>query len=217
MQENRKAKGTAGGIPVFCAYDKIVELSELRPNPKNPNQHPEEQVALLAKIIEVQGWRAPVTVSTLSGYIVRGHGRFLAAKLIGCPVPVDYQDYKSEDEELADLVADNRLAELSEIDNKLLADVFAGLQDIDVSLTGYTRDEVDEINAALEESLMADIDDVKSKPEVKLHKLKFDSTEIPMTDTEYDRLKEMLDDYVDENGVVFGFVGWLIDDRNSED
>lgn len=217
MQENRAAKGTAGGIPVFCAYDKIVELSELRPNPKNPNRHPEEQVALLAKIIETQGWRAPVTVSTLSGYIVRGHGRFLAAKLIDCPVPVDYQDYKSEDEELADLVADNRLAELSEIDNKMLADVFAGLQDIDVSLTGYTRDEVDEITEALEESLMADIDDVKSKPEVKLHKLKFDSTEIPMTDTEYDRLKEILDDYVDENGVVFGFVGWLIDDRNSED
>lgn len=36
-------------------------------------------------------------------------------------MPVDYQNYTNEAEEYADLVADNRIAELAEIDNKLLA------------------------------------------------------------------------------------------------
>lgn len=70
MIEN-KIKGMAGSIPVFCAYDAILPVEEIRPNPKNPNQHPGSQVELLAKIITKQGWRAPVTVSTRSGLVVR--------------------------------------------------------------------------------------------------------------------------------------------------
>lgn len=215
MQDNMRVKGEAGGTPVFCAYDKIVPVGEVRPNPKNPNQHPEEQIELLAKIIQVQGWRAPVTVSTLSGLVVRGHGRLMAAIHAGLShVPVDYQHYDSEEAETADLIADNRIAELAEIDNKMLADLFGSFdaESIDVSLTGYTAGDVEEITAALQESVMADIDEVKSKSEAALHKLRFDSTEIPMTDSEYEQLKEVLDSYVDENGVVFGFVGWLLND-----
>ena len=215
MQDNIRAKGQAGGIPVYCAFDKIVPAGEMRPNPKNPNQHPEEQIELLAKIIQAQGWRAPVTVSTLSGLVVRGHGRLMAAIHAGLShVPVDYQHYDSEEAETADLIADNRIAELAEIDNKMLAELFGGFdaEDIDISLTGYTAGDVEEITAALQESVMADIDEVKSKSEAALHKLKFDSTEIPMTDSEYEQLKEVLDSYVDENGVVFGFVGWLLND-----
>ena len=36
-----------------------------------------------------------------------------------------------------------------------------------------------------------------------------------MTESEYEQLKDVLDSYVDENGVVFGFVGWLLNDYNS--
>ena len=140
-------KGRAGDIPVYCAFDAIVELADLRPNPQNPNQHPDSQIELLAKVIRAQGWRAPVTVSARSGLIVRGHGRYMAARLIGCPVPVDYQHYESEEAELADLVADNRLAELAEIDDTLLAAIMAGLNDAnyDTELTGYDA----ELTAAL--------------------------------------------------------------------
>ena len=37
-------KAYAGSVPVFCAHDAIVPLKDLRPNPKNPNQHPPEQI-----------------------------------------------------------------------------------------------------------------------------------------------------------------------------
>ena len=121
-------KAWADGIPVFCAHDAIIKTSELKPNPKNPNQHPPEQVKLLGAIIRGQGWRGPITVSTRSGLIVRGHGRLMAAQLEDlAEVPVDYQNYASEAEEMADLVADNRIAELSDPDTKMLAEVFADI------------------------------------------------------------------------------------------
>lgn len=69
---------TPDGFKVYCAYDEIVEIDSLKPNPRNPNRHPEAQVKMLARIIGEQGWRAPITVSRRSGYIVRGHARRLA-------------------------------------------------------------------------------------------------------------------------------------------
>ena len=104
-------KAYAGGVPVFCAHDAIVPLKEIQPNPKNPNQHPPEQIKLLASIIRATGWRAPITVSKRSGLVTKGHGRLMAAELEDLTeAPVDYQDYASEAEELADLTADNRIA-----------------------------------------------------------------------------------------------------------
>ena len=62
-------------ISIHCAHDELVDITTLVPNPRNPNRHPDKQIELLAKIIQNQGWRAPITVSTRSGFIVRGHGR----------------------------------------------------------------------------------------------------------------------------------------------
>ena len=152
----------AGDIPVFCAFDKIVPLEELKPNPKNPNRHPEDQVELLAKVIEAQGWRQPVKVSTRSGLIVSGHGRYQAAVLLGCPVPVDFQDYPGEAEELADLLADNRIAELAEMDDKMLAELFAVIDESDLSadITGY----VDDAALALVDAIDGDLEIVGEVP-----------------------------------------------------
>ena len=137
----------ASGIPVHCAHDEIVDADELVPNPRNPNRHSEEQLRLLAKIIKHQGWRAPITVSNRSGFIVRGHGRLVAAKLLAAEcVPIDRQDYATEAEEWADLVADNRLSELNEMDpvslKELLQELDSGLLaalGADMELTGYTE------------------------------------------------------------------------------
>lgn len=112
-------------IKVYCAHTEMVDSATLIPNPRNPNTHPKKQIELLAKIIQSQGWRAPVTVSNRSGFVVRGHGRLLAALLLGSMVPIDRQDYESEADEWADLIADNRIAELSEIDDTLLAELLA--------------------------------------------------------------------------------------------
>jgi ParB-like chromosome segregation protein Spo0J len=139
---------TRDGVAVHCAYDELVELGELTPNPYNPNTHPPEQITLLAKIIIKTGWRCPVTVSRRSGLMVRGHGRLLAAQAAGMTVaPVDYQDYQSEEEERADLVADNRIPELAELDPMKLGDNlrFLEAQGADLEVAGFMSVDVAEL------------------------------------------------------------------------
>lgn len=155
-QTTAEPKAQADGVPVFCAHDAIVDVKELQPNPKNPNQHPPEQIKALGAIIRATGWRGPITVSTRSGLIVKGHGRLMAAELEGLKqVPVDYQNYASEAEELADLTADNRIAELATIDNRMLAEVFADIDtgEIPFMLSGYTEEDYGNIVTALSEAL----------------------------------------------------------------
>ena len=161
-------KAWADGVPVFCAHDAIVDVAKLVPNPKNPNQHPDSQIQLLGRIIRQAGWRQPITVSKRSGFIVKGHGRLAAALLEGMKeAPVDYQNYTTEAEEYADLVADNRIAELAETDNKLLADIFAEIDtgEIPMELTGYTEDEVEGLVTALSEALHNDLNEPDEIPE----------------------------------------------------
>ena len=166
-------KARADGVPVYCAHDAIVDVAKLVPNPKNPNKHPDEQIQLLGRIIRQTGWRQPITVSTRSGFIVKGHGRLSSALLEGLKeVPVDYQNYASEAEEYADLVADNRIAELAEIDNRMLADIFADIDtgEIPMELTGFTEKEVEDLITGLSEALHTDLtepDEIPEAPEAE--------------------------------------------------
>ncbi len=136
-----------GKIEVHCSFDEMVPAHDLKPNPRNPNKHPKKQLEVLRRVIEATGWRAPVTVSKRSGLIVRGHARYLVAVSLGCDVPVDFQDYSSDEEELADLTADNRIAELAAIDDDLLKDILRDLKeaDFDVELTGYDEEKISKI------------------------------------------------------------------------
>lgn len=114
---------------IFCKYDELVAVDALKEHPKNPNTHPEDQVTLISRVIMTNGWRMPIIVSKLSGYIVKGHGRYQAALRAGWQsVPVEYQEYSSNVEELADLVADNKIAELSFFSNDDLSMIIADIK-----------------------------------------------------------------------------------------
>ena len=146
MADENKARILADGIEVWCAYDKLVKVEELIPHPKNPNTHPQNQIKILAQNIRYHGWRHPIVVSKLSGYIVTGHGRLEAAKELGVSiVPVEYQNFASEDNELAVLVGDNRLAELSSLDLNGLQDIIDGFKasDFDTILAGFEPTDLD--------------------------------------------------------------------------
>lgn len=104
-------------IPIYCAFDKLCKPEDLRPHPNNPNIHPEGQLQRLAAIIRRNGWRNPVVVSSLSGCVIKGHGRLGAAMAGGFDaVPVVVQEYATPADEAADLVADNLIAEESRLD-----------------------------------------------------------------------------------------------------
>lgn len=104
-------------MKVRCTFDKMVPLSELKGHPKNRNTHPTEQIRRLAEILEYQGFRYPIKVSLLSGFVTSGHGRIEAARLNGwTEVPVNFQEYDSEAQEYADVQADNAIASWAELD-----------------------------------------------------------------------------------------------------
>lgn len=127
-----------------CAFDQLINLAQLRPNPKNKNVHSAEQIERLAKIIAYQGQRSPIVVSNRSGFITKGHGRLEAIKALGWEsAAVDFQDYDSEESEYSDMVADNAISLWSELD---LGGINLDLQDIgpfDIDLLGLKDFTVD--------------------------------------------------------------------------
>ena len=165
-KETKPKAITEDGFKVFCAFDSLTATDDLKPNPNNPNKHPKEQIKQLAKIIKFNGWRAPITVSKRSGFIVRGHGRLAAAKELGTTsVPVDFQEYDDDASEYADLIADNQIAELSAtddlmLDNLLSSDIF---KDFDLDLAG--------IRANLLGESVLQVETQQTKPYDYLHAL----------------------------------------------
>lgn len=157
-------KTKASDIDVYCRHDKLVDITELIENPRNPNTHPEKQIALLAKIIRAQGWRSPIVVSERSGFIVKGHGRLQAAKTLQVEkVPVEYQQYENEAAEYADLIADNRISELSVADEDaiqdLLQDVTIFDSEFDFDITGFDMESLGKFD--IEEVELPELDDTQ--------------------------------------------------------
>lgn len=165
-------------MKIKCAYDKCVKTSELRPHPKNPNKHPEEQIARLAQVIDYQGWRSPIVVSQLSGFITRGHGRLAAAKKNGWDeVPVNYQEYASEEQEYADLVADNAIAEWAALDLSSINSELPDLgPDFDIDLLGIKSFSLD-----------PDFDPASEDEQGKLDEKKVEIVECPRCHEKYEK------------------------------
>jgi ParB-like chromosome segregation protein Spo0J len=115
-----------------CSYNEIRPVDELMmlANPKNPNTHPPDQIEALAKIIKFQGQRSPIVISKRSGFIIKGHARLMAINKLGWKhAAVDVQEYKTEAEEYADMVADNEIAKRAVLDVEKL---FEDLKNVDL-------------------------------------------------------------------------------------
>jgi ParB-like chromosome segregation protein Spo0J len=156
---------TASTIPVHCAHARLADVTSLIPNPRNPNKHSDKQVALLAKVIRHQGWRAPITISKRSGFIVTGHGRLAAALLLQVEqVPIDEQDFATEADEWAHLIADNRIAELADADRSMIADLLGQLDagGLDMDLTGFDMESLEEL--IKEKETIDEADEAETKP-----------------------------------------------------
>lgn len=95
----------------------LVDISELKPHPLNPNRHSKSQIEEIKRQIIHQGVRQGLVRSSLSGYIVAGCGRLQAFKELGFKkAPVATQDFDDEAHEYAYCVADNALQRQSKLD-----------------------------------------------------------------------------------------------------
>lgn len=134
-------------MEIRCAYKALLKTDTLRPHPSNPNEHDQAQIEMFAEILKYQGWRRPITVSKRSGFITKGHGALAAAKHAGFEaVPVDYQDYDDEAQELADIIADNQLARMSQMNIGKLRSIVSTLDlvpQFDLKLTGFELPQIE--------------------------------------------------------------------------
>ena len=120
-------------------------LSRLQPYAKNAKTHGADQVARIAASMAEFGWTVPCLVAE-DGELIAGHGRVLAAALLGLrDVPVIRLSHLDEAERRAYRIADNKLTELGEWDEAMLRDEIAGLlaEDFDLSLLGITDEDLD--------------------------------------------------------------------------
>jgi hypothetical protein len=128
---------------IKCAHTAVWPVAAFKAHPRNPNKHPAEQLALIGDVIRRAGWRNSIVVSNQSGFVIKGHGRLSAALACGFThAPVDLQDYDSDDAEMADMIADNRIASLAEINEAGLATVLTEINQSETNLlmSGFTED-----------------------------------------------------------------------------
>jgi ParB-like chromosome segregation protein Spo0J len=171
---------------------ELLPLDALTPYDKNARLHTRVQIEKIAKSIAAFGFNNPILIDSDQG-IIAGHGRLEAAKLLELEsVPVIRLDHLNEKERQAYILADNRLADLSQWDEELLGKEVAALQEaeLDLDALGWSEDELAALVAGLDELAPTD-DDLsaisdESSSETKTFRFEFDVTD-------YAEISEMLD------------------------
>jgi 3'-phosphoadenosine 5'-phosphosulfate sulfotransferase (PAPS reductase)/FAD synthetase len=123
---------------------ELLPIEELQPFADNPYRHPKKQIEMLKKSLETFGFTNPVLVNS-DNMIVAGHARVTAARELGITeIPTIRLDLPYE-KSIMYVIADNRLAELAEKDDKLIAQILkdAQAQDQDLLAMGYDNFQMD--------------------------------------------------------------------------
>lgn len=116
-----------------------MNISEIKPYPKNAKKHDKKQIQQVANSIQRFGFVQPIVIDR-NKEIVIGHCRFEAAKLLGLQdVPTLSVENLSKSEVNALRLADNKLNE-SAWDMKLAIEELKELDPILLDLTGFDKD-----------------------------------------------------------------------------
>jgi DNA modification methylase len=141
---------------------KLVSIRTLKPSPRNARTHSKKQIRQIANSISRFGWTYPILVDE-HGYIIAGHGRYLAALERGMKeVPVIVMTGLSDTEKRALALADNKIAANSAWDRAILAAELGELAtllpecNLSLDITGFEAAEFD--------ALMGDMIDPEADP-----------------------------------------------------
>ena len=128
---------------------QLVPPQELVPYERNARTHNEKQIKQIANSIQRFGFLNPVLVDE-ANMIIAGHGRVRAAiDLQMKTIPIRKFSHLSEEEKLAYILADNKIAEKAGWDQDILAIELQHLltleDELDVTLTGFEMAEIEAI------------------------------------------------------------------------
>jgi len=144
--------------PVFVARD--VPIGELREYERNARVHPPEQIQQIADSIKTFGFVWPILVDTNTHEIIAGHGRLMAAKVLGREtVPVAEISHLTAEQVKLFRIADNKLALNAAWNYQMLGEEIKGLLVTadELKLLGFPPEEL----AAMARGWDADLDRVQ--------------------------------------------------------
>ncbi len=143
LTQHRSDNSGSEAHKVTVTYRRVADL---QPNPKNPRLHQPQQIRQLKQSIDNFGFNIPIVVDECDR-VICGHGRVQAARELGIPnVPTIEVSHLTESQKIAFAIADNKLSELSQFDQRLLADQFRALSldvEFDLETTGFQVAEID--------------------------------------------------------------------------
>ena len=136
-----------------------IEINKIKPYERNPKQHPRAQVEKIAKSIKSFGFNVPVLVDK-DNNLIAGHGRVIAAEYLELKtVPAIRLEHLTPAQANAFRIADNKLAESDWLWDNLREEMNAlqALQ-LDLSITGFTPEEIGAIQSTAHFEDLEDID-----------------------------------------------------------
>ncbi|MFZ1416316.1 MAG: ParB/Srx family N-terminal domain-containing protein [Defluviicoccus sp.] len=155
----------------FCPEQiELMSLARLKPYTNNARTHSEDQIARIAASLVEYGFTSPLLIAD-DGEIVAGNGRLLATQHLGLgEVPVIRLSQLTPEQVRAYRIADNRLTELSEWNDELLAAELHALNaaGFDLDLTGFEGEDLARLLAPLDEGEGLAGDDVMPEPPADL-------------------------------------------------
>ena len=120
---------------------EFIPLEQLKPWENNPRNN-RKAIEQVAQSIKRFGFASPIIARKANSEIIAGHTRYEAAKKLGLKtVPVRFLDLDPTDAHLLAL-ADNKLGEIAEWDEAILAGVLKDLRN-QTSDAGFTESEVE--------------------------------------------------------------------------
>ncbi len=123
---------------------EVRRIADLKPYEHNARLHDAEQIEELRQSILTFGFLRPLLISS-DGGVLCGHGRLEAAKLAGMErLPCVLADHLSEEQRIAYILADNRLAEHAKWDKALVSAELVRLRDagFDITVTGFGSEDI---------------------------------------------------------------------------
>ena len=144
---NENQSSLLGSSNALCLKVEELPIGLLKMNARNPRKHPEKQIVMLARNIDTYGFLFPCLVDE-HGRLLAGTARVLAAERLGMTaIPVVRVSHLSEADKRAVVIADNKLAEMSDWDPEILRNELQFFSNLDInfdfSVLGFETAEVD--------------------------------------------------------------------------
>lgn len=189
---------------------KIDDIKRAEYNPRVELKEGDYEYERLKRSVEEFGYVEPIIINTTTGNVVGGHQRLTVLKDLGYEEVDCIYITVDENKEKALNVALNKIDGRWDFDK--LKDLFLDLRDfdIDLSITGFSDFEIDEMNldGLPELEIEKEEDDVTRDTQ---EYLSFGSVKVPLSDDELEELKARFDAYVAENGITYGFATALLE------